>query len=182
MEKKLKDIELWNGVLSGERFSLEQLYRRHYKTLLHYGYRFTSDTDLIEDCIHDLFIHIFENKSLKQTEYVESYLLKSIRNLLFKHFASSKNKESIENIEFDLHIDDSAIQYLFKNDDESLKIGKELLSAYNQLSDKQKQFVYLRYVKELKIEAIALLLDVNIQSCKNISFRILSKLRRLMNF
>ena len=52
------DSELWQAFKEGDRAAFTQLYNLHIEDLLSYGYRVTSDRQLIKDSIQDLFLHL----------------------------------------------------------------------------------------------------------------------------
>jgi len=77
-------------------------------------------------------------------------------------------------------VDEEDLEKKFGGNDEELLMLKKLLHSYDQLSDKQKQILYFRYIQELSHKEIAEILDINEQSSMNSSSRALSKLRNLL--
>ena len=88
--KNMKDITsieqadettLWNLLTEGNRKALEIIYQRYYLLLLNYGLKCTSDRELIKDCIHDLFVHLYQDRNGKEICWMHlcvSYLLMKI--------------------------------------------------------------------------------------------------------
>ncbi len=72
-------------VLCGDKSAFGEITERNYAALHHYGTRFTSDRDLIKDCLQDLFLEIWERRhSLSHIEAIKPYLFQSLRNNLIR--------------------------------------------------------------------------------------------------
>lgn len=178
--EKLEEETLWKLILAGNSEALECLYRMHYTSMLAYGLKFCNQEDIIKDCIHDIFLKIFENKTLKTPPSIRTYLLRSVRNCLYDALKTNYQTENIDELPFSFSIEDSALKRLFANNDEQLKLSRQIKHAYEHLSDNQKQILYLRYIKQLSFKEIATLLDINEQSAMNLSSRTITKLKKLI--
>ena len=174
---KMEDIALWNLMLKGDMMSLEVLYRRHYELLLNYGLKYCTDEAMVKDAIQDLFVKLCNSSRLSSTDYVRSYLLKSLRNILFDKLSSLKVVEDLNELSFELTVDDTYLAALFKDNDEELLLSKKIMEAYKSLSDNQREAIYLRYIKGLSYKEVAVILDINPQSSMNLVSRALTKLR-----
>ena len=159
---------------------LEILYRRYYDLLLNYGLKIYPDKELVKDCIQDLFVKLHLSRKLSNTICVKTYLLKALRNLLTDKLSSIKETEDVEKVCFNLTIDNFALSALFKQNDEELKLSRQLLNAYHQLPVNQREAIYLRYVKGLPYKEMAEVLDIAPQSSINLVSRALTKLRAIM--
>lgn len=178
--REMSDVDLWNLLLKGDTNSLEPLYRRHYHLLLNYGLKFYADEELIKDCIQDLFVKLHKSDNLKSTLYVRSYLLKSLKNILYDKLSVKKELEVLDEQAFNLVTDDVSLAQIFQKNDEDLELSRQLTEAYNLLSANQKSAVYLRFVKELSYKEIGEIMDINTQSSMNLVTRALTKLRGLL--
>ena len=57
------------------------LYDKHIDNLFAFGSRFSSDREMIKDCIQDVFVKLYTKKeSLDSVENIDSYLYASLRN------------------------------------------------------------------------------------------------------
>lgn len=174
---KMEDIVLWNLMLKGDMMSLEVLYRRHYELLLNYGLKYCTDEEMVKDAIQDLFVKLCNSSRLSSTDYVRSYLLKSLRNILFDKLSSLKVVEDLSELSFELTVDDTYLAALFKDNDEELLLSKKIMEAYKSLPDNQREAIYLRYIKGLSYKEVSVILDINPQSSMNLVSRALTKLR-----
>ena len=57
-----EDLLLWNEYRSGNADAFGALTRVHYPDLFHYGTRFTRDSELVKDCLQDLFLELWINR------------------------------------------------------------------------------------------------------------------------
>lgn len=178
---EVDDLSLWNLLVKGDRKALEMLYQKYYSLLLNYGLKCNSDKELIEDCIQDLFINLYQNTSINTANItVRSYLLRALRNNLIYKLSSRKEENSLDDSSFRIPTNEDLFEQLFPKNDHDLLLGRQLLDAISQLSPNQKSILYLRYVKELSYKEIADIMDINVQSSMNLANRALTKLRALI--
>ena len=166
-------------MLKGDTKPLEVLYKRHYELLLNFGLKYVSDEEFVKDCIQDLFVKLCSSTRLSPTDYVRSYLT-SLKNLIFDKLSSLKSTEDINALPFDLTIEDTSLEVLFKDNDEDIQMIKNLQEAYKQLSENQRMAIYLRYIKGLSYREVAAVLEINPQSAMNLVSRTLTSLRSKM--
>ena len=159
-------------MLKGDTKPLEVLYKRHYELLLNFGLKYVSDEEFVKDCIQDLFVKLCSSTRLSPTDYVRSYLLTSLKNLIFDKLSSLKSTEDINALPFDLTIEDTSL--------EDIQMIKNLQEAYKQLSENQRMAIYLRYIKGLSYREVAAVLEINPQSAMNLVSRTLTSLRSKM--
>lgn len=167
-------------MLKGDMKPLEVLYKRHYELLLNFGLKYVSDEEFVKDCIQDFFVKLCSSTRLSPTDYVRSYLLTSLKNLIFDKLSSLKSTEDIHALPFDLTIEDTSLEILFKDNDEDIQMIKNLQEAYKLLSENQRMAIYLRYVKGLSYKEVAAVLEINPQSAMNLVSRALTSLRAKM--
>lgn len=176
----LTDSQLWSFLIEGDTGVLEIIYMRYYDLLLNYGLRYSTDIEFVKDCIHDIFVRLHLSKDLKMTVNVRSYLLKSVRNIIYDKSNNTKKVLSIDNDDLILPVDDSVLESLFSKNDTDIKLSKQLFAAYSKLSHSQKMIIYLRYAKGLSYKEISNVLDINEQSSMNLLSRALIKLRKII--
>lgn len=176
----MTDQTLWGLMLKGDIKSLEVLYKRHYELLLNFGLKYISDEELVKDCIQDLFVRLCNNVRLSATDYVRSYLLTSLKNLIFDKLSSLRPTEGMSALSFELQVEDTSLELLFKNNDEDLRMSRKLMEAYKNLPDNQRIAIYLRYIKGLSYKEVASVLNINPQSSMNLVSRALANLRSKM--
>ena len=175
------DIEMWNQVVDeGSRSALGVLYQKYYNLLFNFGLKYCNDDEFVKDCIHDLFVKICVSDNLSQTQYVRSYLLTAMKNLLIDRMLSQHITEDIDNLSFDLDIADDSIAEIFERENE-VELGKRVMAAVNKLPNIQREAIYLHYIKGLSHKEIAAMMNVNPQSSMNLVSRALANLRKQLS-
>ena len=108
---------------------------------------------------------------------LKAYLLCSFRNKLLDAFQSLRPMEVIEECHEFFPMGEEIINSLFKKDDVDVKNERRLAKAISRLSGRQREILYLYYVKELSHQEISAILGMNPQSSKNLLSRTLARLR-----
>lgn len=172
MERSIEQ-NLWQSCLKGDKAAFKELYCRHYSSLYFYGLKLVNNKEVVEDAIQDLFVKLIRGyNSLSPTGNPKGYLLRALRNTLLNLLAKERLMEDVAKYEEAFAVEDA-----FEQAEETKSETNVLMKAYSELSARQKEILYLYYVKELKHEEIAEILDINYQSSKNLLARSLVKLR-----
>ncbi|WP_420151748.1 RNA polymerase sigma factor [Spirosoma sp.] len=174
----VEDHVLWQSYREGDKQALGRLAERYYRTLKHYGFKFMVDEAVIEDCIQELFLQLWQNRlQIKETESVRHYLLKALRHHILQHLRNQKRLNQ-EEIDWDSSIAEEV-------DSETLLIQQETLTLLSNtiqaqlasLPAREREALYLRYYESLSIPEIAEVMNVNRQSVSNFLQKALNKLR-----
>ena len=173
------DIALWTQLRLGDEEAFSSLFERYYSTLVNYGKTLMTGEDRVKDCVQDVFVDIWSYRhKLNEAIVVKAYLLSSVR----KRIARLHHREHIfSNIK---HIDSLEFLFDFSNEDRLIadettaKKVEQLNKSINQLSDRQKEAIYLRYHQVLTVEQVAEVLNLNYQSTKNLLHRAILQLRK----
>ncbi len=177
-KESFKDnLSLWNSFLSGDDAAYASIYKQHVQSLFLYGLVFTIDEDLVKDCIQDVFIRLYKNRSrLGKTDNIKLYLLTALKNELFNTFKKQNNYHRIiHSIELEETADTADENLLIREDEAQLQ--KQVASLKSLLTTRQQEVIHYRFVEDLSIEEIAGLLQLNYQSVANIIQRALKKMR-----
>lgn len=174
------NTHLWQEFLQGNESAFETIYREHAKPLMQYGRIFTTDNDLLHDCIHDLFVEIYNKRNnLGPTNNIRFYLITSLKHKLIKA-KNSSNKFSTLKDTLNMQDDFSLVMKIEKNESANL-MSKILLSSSAQLSSREREAVYLRFTQELSYEEISKLMAINYQSVRNLIYKAIQKLKNIMS-
>lgn len=85
------DTSLWNRFLDGDREAYAYIFERYVRVLFMYGSQFTGDRELVKDCIQDVFVKIYSNRSnLRPTDNIKYYLFAALRNSLINALKRDK--------------------------------------------------------------------------------------------
>lgn len=167
----------WQNYCNGDMKALSYIYKEYYNLLFNYGIKFLDDSDIIKDLIQDVFYKLCKHKKPADIMNVKVYLLSSLRNAIYDYYKSRHEYSSINDLEFTIPDNDKVFTMFFANDDNYLDKWQKVIAAINALPNRQKQILYLYYIKGLSHKEIASVLDISSQSSMNILYKTMKKIR-----
>lgn len=157
------------------------LYDKTIDDLFDFGTKFTTDRELIKDCIQDVFVKLYTKKDeLVSVSNIESYLYVSLRNRINDEFRRNTHisDNGINENQMKSIADDSEA-FDMENIEESQKKVNKLKEFIGCLSPRQRQIIQLYYVEQRKYDDICNIMGINYQAVRNLMHRSLLKLRCL---
>ncbi|MFC5410298.1 RNA polymerase sigma factor [Larkinella bovis] len=161
------DVALWLAFRQGDEPAFARIYTRFVKILYRYGLKITRDQSLIEDCIQDLFIELWNSRErLGNTDSIKFYLFRVMRRKLYGSLSSlpATHTDGLE------HVPEPFVESY----ESSLVTMQELASQKDQLHQalstlpvRQHEAINLRYFHGFSYEQIAELMGINPQSVHN---------------
>lgn len=178
-EQHNTEIQLWQQFRQGSRDAFEQLCQYFYRDLHFYGSRFTHDTDLLKDCLQDLFVDLWMYRhKVVETVYIRPYLYKSLRRKIYREVLRQASQVGEEMLPFDdINNQNPTAEYTLVQTELSEYQSSRLNTLLARLSARQREAIHLKFYAELSNEEIADILLVNKQSVANLLYRGLSRLR-----
>lgn len=158
-----------------------ELYDRQIDNLFAFGTKFTSDREMIKDCIQDVFVKLYtKREELNSIVNIESYLYVSLRNRINDEFRRNTHvcNEDIDDSIIKQIYDNSEVLSLEKVEEESNRNNK-LVSFVKSLSPRQRQIINLYYMEQRKYDEICRIMGINYQSVRNLMHRSITRLRTM---
>lgn len=167
--KDRTERELWRSFVEGNEKAYETIYKEFSPQLYSYGMNICRDKELVEDCLHDLFIYIYQHRDgLGYTDSIKFYLFRSLKR---KIALSSNLKEKQMSACDTAHIQKVQTSYLLENQletRESISKRKTLIfRALNQLSCRQKEIIHLLYYNNLSHREISQVMNIEVRTVYN---------------
>ena len=179
----MSDGQLWTELKNGNPNVLHIFFRNYYNQLYYYGTKLVNDKNLIIDTIQDVFTDLWDDRErLSDVQHIKAYLFKIFRNRLLKasqkKISVSSLKDISENPEKELIIshEDIIIEQEIRS-----QISKTILTILEELTDKQKEIIYLRFYCNLSNTEISQTLSIKKQSVSNLLNRSLNTFRKRLN-
>jgi RNA polymerase sigma factor (sigma-70 family) len=153
---------LWINFKQGSEKALAAIYSLYFNQLYDYGFKFSQDSNLVEDCIQELFIKLIRNKkNLAIPNSVKGYLIVALRSQLLDKIKQTDKARFIE-------LDD-ALEFKLELNPESAIIKKEQLDenelnlhlALDTLTSRQREAIFLKYQEGLAYPEIAQILSLS---------------------
>lgn len=175
---KPSDAEIWAKFRNGDDDALSFIYSENSKKLYLYGLKLTTNHSVVEDSIHDLFSDLVRNRrKLGETNNIQFYLIKSFKRRLLRQIQKEKRYSLNSNEEeYDFEITYSIEHDIILEENANQKISL-LRKALVDLSPRQKEAIYLKFTDGLDYEEIADILEMNIESCRNLIYRAIKSLK-----
>ena len=165
----MNDAQLWESLKDGNQEAIAYIYSKCSEKIYLFGFRFTSNSEIIEDSIQDLFTGIIKNRNhLGATDNILFYLLRSFRRILTRKI-QKENRYRIEKTdkETDFTISWPVEEQIIQNEEQEEKI-KGYQIRLNRLTPRQKEVIYLRFTRELKYQEVAEIMGISVESCRNL--------------
>ena len=175
---KARTRELITEFCAGNDHAFAQLYDLYVQMLFNYGTKITQDQELLKDCIHDVFMKVYNKRGDKNTiNNLGSYLLISLKNRLFDEFRRQTftSEDAVEDYEFRCSTSDVENDYLY-TEKEQMKSAK-VAHLMKSLTRRQRQAITLYYLEQRKYEEICQIMQMNYHSVRNLMHRGMLKLR-----
>ena len=176
------DSELWIDLKENNPNALNSLFHRFYNDLYFYGKKLSTDDNHVIDTIQDIFANLWENRNkLSNVEHVKAYIFRIFRNKLLK----TSNKNIVHSLltdnnklekEFIISHEDIIVEHETKT-----KTTKIITTLLEDLTDKQREIIYLKFYCNLSNSEISQNLSIEKQSVSNMLNRTFNILREKLN-
>ncbi|PUZ24957.1 RNA polymerase [Chitinophaga parva] len=169
-----KPAALWQKIREGEKEALFLLYDDLYFHLVRYGLSVHSDSDLVKDCVGQLFLKLWDrHQTLNAVGNVQSYLFTTLRRLIINALDAESKVRNMKTEEGEEASYEQII--IAREKDEELK--KNLQSALQALSPRQMELIRLKFFEDLSYEEIAHVSAQNVKTSYNTIYEAIKTLR-----
>jgi RNA polymerase sigma factor (sigma-70 family) len=178
------DIQLWQGLKRGDLGAASQLMRNYYNVLYRYGIKFSgNDSDLVKDCIQELFIKLWDNRDrLTDVQVVKPYLITALRRRLLDSLRQRSGLQPLPGFFSDNEFHSiAAFSYspedFIIREQEAESRSQKISQALNQLTKRQREAIYLRFFENMEYKKIAAAMDLKERTVYNLVHEGLNNLR-----
>ncbi|WP_461400115.1 RNA polymerase sigma factor [Flavitalea sp.] len=169
-------LSYWKDFTNGDEKAFEAIFLHFHKELFQYGYKIVANRTLIDDCIQELFLELWQSRErIAIPLSVKSYLFRALRYKLIRALKkevrfSSLTDNSSDSLEFSY--ESTLIQQ-----EVQLEIRQKLLQQIKLLSPRQQEALYLRYYAKLNYQEISKIMKISSQAATNLVFKSVKLLR-----
>ena len=163
--------------LEGDDQAYIWIYTHYIQVLYNYGLQITPDSEIVKDCIQDVFVKIYKaKKKLTVPQNPKVYLMIALKNNIYNTF----NQERLQkNYAFSLYQTEE--QLTVKNEFIDQEARHEEMNNIKRmmkiLTPRQREVIYYRFIEELSYDDICQIMGLNYQSAYNLLQRSLQKIR-----
>lgn len=155
--------------MSNIKSEIDKWYENYIDELFAYGIAFGVEKDFVLDAIHDLFLHLFESADkIEILGSPKSYLFSALKNKIITSLRKQANWLSL----------DEEVEALMEDEEERRNYEKEVESLLNLLTNKQREVIYLRFIKALSIQEISEILNITPKSVRKMIYRAIERMQQ----
>lgn len=183
--KSLSDDRIWDKFRAGDEEVFIFIYNEYANLLFKYGSQFTSDHELVKDCLQDFFIYLREKRSgLGRVESIKFYLLKAYRRRIIDYLKKeSKSKKKLDSIMEDWFPIELSHEIKFIDDQTRLGHLKSLEKGLLDLNEREREAIYIYYFQGLNYDQISEFFGfTHVSSARRLVYRALGKLKESFGF
>ena len=158
-------------------------YNEYLDSLYAYALHMGFDEQTSMDAIHDVFYKLCtRHTSLDEIENLTFYLFRSLRNRLIDLKRSGREMQGISTLDeeydeilpFRLHV---TVEDEFISHEDADEIRLKVEQFLDQLTHREREIVYLRYIQECSYEEISGLMEISVAASRNLVSKSIRKLR-----
>ncbi|GAA4939096.1 sigma-70 family RNA polymerase sigma factor [Algibacter agarivorans] len=180
--KEIGDVQLWQEFQLGNEEAFAMIYKKNVSPLYNYGLKIVNDKELVKDCIQDLFVEIWNNRTyLGKVISIRSYLYTCIRRKIIS--VTQKNRMKVSDTEKNAVLDSL---YSFSEErslieKQNFEQQKRLLNvALTKLTNRQREVLHLKYIAQLSYNEITQIMSLSKKGAYKLVDRALQGLRKHM--
>ncbi len=173
------DPGLWQSFREGDRRAFGDLLSIYYRPLFEYGKKFLKDREQVKDCVHDLFIHLWERRMfLGQVTNLRVYLFIALRNQIFQKYQKRALWEELPGELSENQPEDSNhAENCIIAEETDIEKRVQLQKAIGSLSRRQQEVIHLKFFENLTNDQIAQVMDISKPAATNLLSQALKSLR-----
>ncbi|MEQ9287996.1 MAG: sigma-70 family RNA polymerase sigma factor [Cyclobacteriaceae bacterium] len=175
------DSQLWDLLKKGDANAYEEIFKSHYQLLTNYGLKLNRDKEEVKDCLQVLFSRLWERRAhLGPCNSIRSYLLASVRRLILKRLSEKSKLVELDPKKLKFYVELSAETHLIIDQTAKKRIAL-LQEAIEQLPERQKEALYLKFYGDESFADIATTMDISTRAVYKLIYKALDNLSEQMN-
>lgn len=172
---------LWEKFCEGSKEAYFRIYQEYVDELFNYGYKIHADRELVQDCLHDLFVNLWEKRArLGKVQSIQFYLYASLRRKMLRTLKKRNLESFCDESMFELFSTGSHENSLIFQQESSQQSAR-LKSAVKQLSARQRELVFLKYYDNFSYEEISGIMGISVESLYKLMSKALKSLKLLLH-
>lgn len=176
----LSDKDLWATFLKGDKPAFAFIYEKFADALFSYGMKIKPNRSLVKDCIHDLFVDLWNYRaSLSATDNIKFYLFRSLRRkirycidrerTLYDEYPLHEHEELDVSLPFEHSL-------ILKQNEEEKK--RKIAKVLSRLPARQQEVLKLIFFDQFSYEEVSEIMAINVRSVYTLAWKALSALRK----
>ncbi len=179
-QELIDDHTLWDEFRDGNHRAFAVIYSNFFPALYNYGKKFTTHTILVEECVQQLFVELWQSRqNLSAIHSIKPYLYKSFRRKLLKNLKQHTSSTYIDMHTQQFMVDISREEEIL-NAERTDRQAQILSEAIKKLSDKQREVIFLKFYDKLSYSEISTIMNCDTKVAYDLVFNGIKRLRAFM--
>jgi len=159
------DEQLIIRIKQDDSAALELLFRRHFKRLCFFAYKFLADKNEAEEAVSDIFLNIWLKRGkIKINTSFKAYLYKAVKNQSLNYLQKKKTyKENLEVVDKEGLVSSLSPEHFLRYN----QLDEEIKTILKQLPEKRQLIFKMSRIDGLSYSEIADILDISINTVQN---------------
>ena len=184
-KRLLPDQLLWDAFKRGDELAFIRIYNNYSGLLYQYGCKYSSDKELVRDCLQDFFLYLRKNRlGFGDTNSIKLYLLKAFRRRVIEYLKKDRCLFNVnEPSEFAQFGVESSIEAVYINKQVKAEQLDKLNKGLKTLDRIEQEVIYYFYFKGMSYEQIAEIFKFShVSSARRVMYRSLRQLRVFFSY
>ncbi len=167
-------------VEKGDEHLFSILYDKLANQLFSYGICLGFSEEHCQDALQDVFCKMYLSKNrMSHITNISAYLFKAYKHRLIDMYRKSSKTEELDATSHVFPVKATVLEQIMK-EEKTAKLEITLNTLPQQLTDKQRRVVYMKYMHGMNYVEIGEELNLHPDSCKKMVYRAIEKLRRIV--
>ena len=168
----MEDILLVKRAIKGDREAFEDLINMYFDRLYKEAYLRCKHEEDAKEVVQETIYKAYRNiKNLREPKYFKTWLSKILINVCNDYL----RKNGMIDLE---HDENDYVKKVHNNHEVEIKI--DLYNAIDELEDKYKDVIILRYIEDLKVEEISKILERPVNTIKTHIRKAIKEMKNLL--
>jgi RNA polymerase sigma factor (sigma-70 family) len=177
------DQHLWQQFQEGEKAAFPILFLRYHPLLFRYGLSLSQDSELVEECIQDLFCYLYEKRAqLTSVHHIKGYLFASFRRRVLRALTYEGKYLAMDTV-VDAAIETQLTkeEHIIDREESGLR-RRKLSEMLDSLPSRQREVIFLKYFDGLDTEEITQVMGISHQGVLNVLHKAHKNMRKLARY
>jgi len=173
-----EETELWQALIAGDRTAFMLIYQQYFSKLYSYGIKVCQDNELVQDCIQDLYVDLWnQRKNLSDTDSITYYLFAALRRRILKELKRNTGHDYDLSSHL-LYVSDASTEDIILLEELTIEKKEKVAEAMQKLTKRQREVIKLRYYQNVNNEEIAERLSIKVESTYNLISKAIQLLKK----
>ncbi|WP_187328787.1 RNA polymerase sigma factor [Echinicola rosea] len=173
----LNDTQLWKLISADDRKAFGYSFNLYSKDLFRYGQKFTSARQVVEDAIQDVFLDLWHKRKTTSIDTsIKFYLFTAFRREIIRKLSRFRLQEPMDYFAPDHLLEASHMEGIILQQGKN-ESNQKLYKAIKNLSERQREAVYLRFFADLTYKEISDMMGISVEALYNLIFKSIKLLK-----